>query len=210
VTDLFPIGDDISTEKQRRILEAALEVFAERGYAGTPTAEIAKRAGVAEGTIFKHYKTKKELLLGVLAPIFARVIVPQMTAPVRAILEAEHTNIEALLRALITERVEFMRGHQRALRIVMQEISFHPELRDLIANAAGELLLKDAYALIERLQQRGLLRAAPPSSIVRLVVGTVLSFALTRFVAFPDRDWDDDAEIALTVDVLARGLGPAP
>ena len=41
-----------TTEKQRRILEAAVEVFAERGFAGTPTAEIAKRAGVAEGTIF--------------------------------------------------------------------------------------------------------------------------------------------------------------
>lgn len=47
------------TPKQAKILQAAVEIFAEKGYAATSTSEIAKRAGVAEGTIFRHYKTKK-------------------------------------------------------------------------------------------------------------------------------------------------------
>lgn len=53
-------GEDVKlSEKQIKILEAAIEIFAEKGYASTSTSEIAKRAGVAEGTIFRHYKTKK-------------------------------------------------------------------------------------------------------------------------------------------------------
>ncbi|EAE3666281.1 TetR/AcrR family transcriptional regulator, partial [Listeria monocytogenes] len=47
------------SEKQRRIVAASIELFAEKGYAGTSTNEIAKKAGVAEGTIFRHYKKKK-------------------------------------------------------------------------------------------------------------------------------------------------------
>ena len=206
--DLFAIGDDVSTEKQRRILEAAVEVFAEKGFAGTPTAEIAKRAGVAEGTIFKHYKTKKDLLLGVVAPLFARLVAPKVIAPVRAILQAPHDSVESLLRDLVRERVSFVRQHQRMMRIVLQEISFHPELRDLIARTAGPLVLDDAVAVIARLQQEGKIRAAEPTSIIRIVVGTLMSFAVTRFVLFPERAWDDDAEVELMVAVLSRGLAP--
>ena len=206
--DLFALGDEVSTEKQRRILQAAVDVFAEKGFAGTPTAEIAKRAGVAEGTIFKHYKTKKDLLLGVVAPLFARFIAPQVIAPVRAILQTPHGSLEALLRALVQERVSFIRQHQRMVRIVLQEVSFHPELRDLLARTFGPLVLDDAVALITRLQAEGRLRQGPPLSVVRLIVGTLMTFAVTRFVVFPDRDWDDDAEVELMVAVLAAGLAP--
>ena len=45
------------------ILAAAREVFAQQGYDGTATAEIAQRAGVVEGTVYKYFQTKRELLL---------------------------------------------------------------------------------------------------------------------------------------------------
>lgn len=50
------------TEKQEKILNAALELFAIEGYAATSTSKIAKKAGVSEGLIFKHYQNKKSLL----------------------------------------------------------------------------------------------------------------------------------------------------
>lgn len=206
--DLFALGDEVSTEKQRRILQAAVDVFAEKGFAGTPTAEIAKRAGVAEGTIFKHYKTKKDLLLGVVAPLFAKLIVPRVIAPVRELLRAPHASLDALLRALAKERVAFMREHQRTVRIVVQEISFHPELRELFARTIAPLVHDDAVAVVQRLQAEGKVRPGDPLAMVRLVVGTLLTFAATRFVLFPERAWDDDAEVELMVAVLAAGLAP--
>jgi AcrR family transcriptional regulator len=49
-------------EKEKKILDAALKLFAERGFHGTSTAEIAKTAGVATGTLFHYFNTKEELI----------------------------------------------------------------------------------------------------------------------------------------------------
>ena len=57
--------DTDMTEKQINILSAAIELFSEKGYEATATSEIAKKAKVAEGTIFRYYKTKKELLFAI-------------------------------------------------------------------------------------------------------------------------------------------------
>lgn len=50
------------TDKQEKILEAALELFASEGYASTSTSKIAKKAGVSEGLIFRHFENKQGLL----------------------------------------------------------------------------------------------------------------------------------------------------
>ncbi len=52
--------------KKQVILEAAARLFAERGFENTPTMLIAQEAGVAEGTIFRHFKTKDEIFLTLL------------------------------------------------------------------------------------------------------------------------------------------------
>jgi AcrR family transcriptional regulator len=49
-------------EKKQNILDASLKLFVERGFHGTSTAEIAKTAGVATGTLFHYFKTKEELI----------------------------------------------------------------------------------------------------------------------------------------------------
>ncbi|WP_420385875.1 TetR/AcrR family transcriptional regulator [Roseivirga sp.] len=50
------------TEKQENILNAALELFARDGFRSTSTSKIAKKAGVSEGLIFRHYQNKEGLL----------------------------------------------------------------------------------------------------------------------------------------------------
>jgi AcrR family transcriptional regulator len=47
---------------QQRLIRAALELFSSRGYHDTTTAQIAKKAGVAEGTIYRHFSSKQQLL----------------------------------------------------------------------------------------------------------------------------------------------------
>ncbi len=59
----------VMTEKQENILHAALELFAEQGYAATSTSKVAKAAKVSEGLIFRHFKNKE----GLLAAIFEMV-----------------------------------------------------------------------------------------------------------------------------------------
>jgi AcrR family transcriptional regulator len=57
----------LSTAEERRetVLGAAMNVFAERGYLGTPTMEVAKAAGISQAYLFRLFPTKLELVLAV-------------------------------------------------------------------------------------------------------------------------------------------------
>ncbi|MGR3810656.1 TetR/AcrR family transcriptional regulator [Jiulongibacter sp. NS-SX5] len=54
------------TEKQEKILDAALRLFASEGYSATSTKKVAKAAGVSEGLIFRHFENKEGLLQAIL------------------------------------------------------------------------------------------------------------------------------------------------
>ncbi len=54
------------TEKKRKILESAIALFIEHGYHGASTAKVAKKAGVSEGLIFRHFTNKEGLLDAIL------------------------------------------------------------------------------------------------------------------------------------------------
>jgi len=49
-------------EKKRKIIDAAIKIFARNGYFNSRVSEIAKEAGVADGTIYIYFKSKEELL----------------------------------------------------------------------------------------------------------------------------------------------------
>ncbi|MGB1295227.1 MAG: TetR/AcrR family transcriptional regulator [Flavobacteriales bacterium] len=49
--------------KREKIFSTALDLFVEHGFHGTPTSKIAKEAGVANGTLFHHFKTKEDLII---------------------------------------------------------------------------------------------------------------------------------------------------
>jgi len=70
----YMLSEEEMTPSQKKIAEAALKLFAEKGFEGSTTSEIAKAAGVAEGTIYKYYKTKKELLFALVIPTIIRMI----------------------------------------------------------------------------------------------------------------------------------------
>ncbi len=67
------------TQAERRlatttaILDATIDNLVERGYAGTSTTEICKRAGVSQGALFRHWSSKGELLAAAAAHLFGRV-----------------------------------------------------------------------------------------------------------------------------------------
>jgi len=70
-------------DTRRRILEAATELFHERGYAGTSIRHISERLGMTKGALYYHFASKEELLLAIVAPLFEA-----LTAFVDAVREA--------------------------------------------------------------------------------------------------------------------------
>src|SRR4051794_33231090 len=64
------------TKEERRaaVLDAALEVFADAGYAGASTEDVAKRAGISQPYVFRLFGTKKELFKAVVARCFRETL----------------------------------------------------------------------------------------------------------------------------------------
>ena len=60
-------------DKARRIMDAAIEVFAERGFFNATVAQVARQAGVADGTIYLYFKSKDDLLIQVFEDIMAMI-----------------------------------------------------------------------------------------------------------------------------------------
>jgi AcrR family transcriptional regulator len=196
------------TQKQKQILEAAIHVFAEKGYSGASTSEIAERAGVAEATIFKHYRTKKGLLLRLVIPAIAKVASPYIIRPVLAILE-RNKPFHEVIQELVLDRIHLIENHWKLIRIILVESLFHPELREALREHVLTNLVALATENIEKLQREGKLRAdLPPYLLLRSVMSMVLGYLIARNAA-PNllARGDEQAELRMIADVLIQGLG---
>ncbi|MCU4788114.1 TetR/AcrR family transcriptional regulator, partial [Bacillus cereus] len=194
---------DKRNERQMRILEAAVDMFGEKGYASTSTSEIAKRAGVAEGTIFRYYKTKKDLLFAVVMPTLTKFAAPFFVqAFAKEIFKSEYESYEELLRVVIHNRFEFAKKHFPMIKILIQEVPFQPELKNEIQQLVETELLSHFKKLIAKFQVEGEIIEMPPSSVLRLTLSAVLGLLLTRFLLLPEEKWDDETEIENTIQFI--------
>jgi AcrR family transcriptional regulator len=200
--------DDKMTEKQIKIVQAAVEIFSAKGYSGSSTSEIAQKAGVAEGTIFRHYKTKKDLLLSIVAPMMTKLIAPFALKDFTKILEADYPEVEDFLRAVIRNRMEFARKNFPVLKIFLHEIPFHEELQAQFKELAAKQVVQRAEKTVKHFQAQGKLIHLPPSTTVRLIATTIIGLILLRFLFLPEADWDEDREIEYTIDYIMHGLTP--
>jgi AcrR family transcriptional regulator len=201
--------DDKVTDKQLKILQAAIEMFAEKGYAATSTSEIAQRAGVAEGTIFRHYKTKKDLLISIVAPVMSKLVAPFVLRDLYKVLDSTYARYEDFVRAILLNRMEFVKKYLPILKIMIHEIPFQPELQSQFKEHVGKQLVDRVRAIVVHFQEQGQIIDIPPESVMRLTVSAAIGFLLARFFLVPELDWDDPQEIEYTIQFITRGLQPS-
>ena len=161
-------------DSRGRLEQAALALYAERGFENTTVAEIAERAGLTERTFFRHFADKREVLFGgagMLQELLVSTVAnaPDDTAPLDAVVMA----LEAA-GALLQERREF--AHQR-----QAVIGANAELqeRELIKLAALGAALADA------LRRRGV--REPAASLTAETGIAVFRVAFARWVEESDQ-----------------------
>ncbi|WP_027725954.1 TetR/AcrR family transcriptional regulator [Tuberibacillus calidus] len=202
------VGDDGQlTEKQKQIIKAAIETFAEKGYSATSTNEIAKKAGVAEGTIFRHFKTKKDLLIAIVTPVMKKLVAPFVIRDLNKVLDQKYDTFEAFLRALIENRKQFLERNFSMIKILVQEVPFHPELKALFQNHVAKEPLQKAMAMIRHFQEKGDIAPLSPATILRLVFSAGVGYLLARKIIDPEY-WNDDEEMEATIRFILNGLKP--
>lgn len=199
--------DEKMTDKQKKIIQAAVEIFSVKGYAASSTSEIAQKAGVAEGTIFRHYKTKKDLLLSIVAPIMSKLIGPFVIRDFTKIIDAPYTSYEDFLRAIIRNRLEFTRNNLPVIKILIQEIPFQEDLKKQFKELAAKHVISRMVKVVEQYQQKGTVITVPPMSIIRFMISVVFGFVMTILILQPETEWDENEEIELTIRMIMHGVG---
>lgn len=199
--------DEKLTPKQISILQAAIEVFSEKGYSAAATSEIAQKAGVAEGTIFRYYKTKKDLLLSIVGPAMSRMLAPFVLRNFNGILDVPYDSFEEFLRALMLNRLEFARKNFKILKILIQEIPFQPKLREQFVEHISSKVLERIIDIVEHFKAKGEVIEVPTPAIIRFTTSAVIGYLLHRLLLQPEKEWNDEEEINLTISFILQGIG---
>ncbi len=194
------------TDKQKKILVAATEMFAEKGFAATSTNEIAKKAGVAEGTIFRHYKTKKDLLLSIVTPMMVKMLGPVIIKDLNKVLDKDFEYFEDFVRAMIKNRQEFLDKNLKVVQIFLQEIPFHHELREQFIEHIGKKVVSRIIQIVEHYQAKGQIVKLPATTVIRLTASTIMGYFAAKYIIDPK--WNDDEEIDQMIHFLKKGLIP--
>jgi AcrR family transcriptional regulator len=139
-----------SEARRQAIVAAALAEFCARGFAATRIDDVARRAGVAKGTIYLHFRDKealfREIVGTMLVPIVAVLEGPPADVPIRAVLERFADMFVQQVYA--TER-------RNVLRLVMTEGPRFPELAEFYYRQVVERARTAMRALLRRARERG-------------------------------------------------------
>ncbi|WP_198592033.1 TetR/AcrR family transcriptional regulator [Kyrpidia spormannii] len=216
VPDPFHLfADEDMTEKHWRILEAAIRVFSEKGFSAARTREIAEEAGVSEGTVFNYFKTKKDLLTGLLLPLVARYFRPLLARSVENILNRRgHQPFDQVLFDIMKDRVQLIEKNWPLIKTVAAEAAFHPELLDPVRTRVTPYMIALVREWFQGEKSRGTIRDVDDTAALRVFMSMIVGYVLAR-KAFPEGlplesgtvPWEaDDVEIRRMLDIYLHGI----
>lgn len=196
-------------EKEQKILQAAIKVFSEKGFSASTTSEIAKSAGIAEGTIFRYFKTKKDILRAVLIQalnlISGQLVIKSIE---KILLDSHDKDLRTVLKEIIYDRMALIESIFPMARIILTEAMFHEDVRDAIYQniiSKAFLLFKDFY---KKMQERGLIRSeCEPEAVIRAILGNV-AILVGQKMLYGDKFIieDIDKEIDKVIDIILFGI----
>ena len=159
------------------LLDAALDLFVERGFAATRSEDVAARAGVSKGTLYLYYPSKEELLKAVIS----HNVVNQITEGTEIIRQFKGNSAELLAMVLLLwwERI----GETRAsgiIKLMTSEVRNFPEVAqfyvDEVVTPSNQMLAQ----VIQRGVDRGEFRAVNVPEVVHALVGPLIFLVLNK------------------------------
>ncbi len=162
-------------DRREQIIEAALRVFAQKGFAGATNKDIARAAGITPGLIY-HYFPSKEALLKASIKLRSPGQVTRLFPP-----EISDLPPDALLRSLLKQILDAVEDEKfmRVLRVFLSELLHNPQVSPLGIPAVqeGTQFLEDYLA---KKMKRGELKKGDPVLLTQLIMGSLMDIVLRR------------------------------
>ena len=191
-------------DKRERILDAAVRVFAKKGFHATRVSEVAKAAGVADGTIYLYFKSKDELLVSLFEDRVQRLL---------AFLQRELPATQGAagkLRRIIELQLGLMEGERDLAEVVTVIVRQSTKLMKEYAAPKFNAYLDAIAGVVQDGQSSGELRAdVSPHVAARAIFGALDGITMTWALGRADRGGLVRASSQLAEMVLL-GLAPQP
>ncbi len=197
-----PIAAQLIALRRAQILEAATRVFAEKGFHRATTKDIARAAGIAEGTIYTYFASKADLLLGILSRLNET---EQRAEHFTAGLEWD---FRAFLVTYLYQRLATMWPNAEVFRAVLPELLVNLDLREKYFQQVIEptILVAEQYFQIQI--EQGQMRAVNVPLTVRAIAGMVLGLLILQLLGdqLLATQWTELPEVLATM--IFDGLKP--
>ncbi len=201
-----PIQELVITARRKQVLDAATQVFAEKGFHRATIKDIARVAGIADGTIYTYFASKTEVLFGILNRLNESTEREQHFA-----LESEE-DVRAFFSSYLRQRISLLWPNVEVFRAVLPEILVNEELRTLYYQQvlAPTFSVAEHYFQAQREARQVQIGNVPLT--VRAIAGTL--FGLLMFQLLGDevtaRQWEELPEVltSLLFDGLQHELDP--
>ena len=197
-------SEQLIAARRAQILDAATTVFAARGFARATIREIARVAGVADGTIYIYFPNKPALLLGILDRL------NQTTERADHFAAADGMDLEDFVRGYVKQRFAMLtESGFDVSKVLIAEILVNQELREMYA----QQVLAPTFAVVEAWVEQRATHGGPsprePRLMLRAVGGMVLGVLMLRLIGDPylETRWDDVPD--LIADVILLALTPS-
>lgn len=194
---------------RERILEAALKLFSRKGYLGATTKEIAREAGIAEITLFRHFPSKEKL--------FEEMINSYSFLPALKGLLPEIAGMpyKKALTEIAERFLETLSSRKDLIQIMYSEMHRYPEKIHKIYHTFMDELFKTLASYFEEMQGKGLLRKFDSEFAARAFLGMFFSYFIAQEFKMRKKYRDDSEKtIKEYVDIfitgtLGKGISPS-
>ncbi len=189
-------------DKRERILDAAVRVFAKSGFHATRVADVAKAAGVADGTIYLYFESKDELLRSLFEDRVGRLL-----AFVRESL-GKHDSAKAKLAAIIELQLGVYEGEPELAEVMTVILRQSTKLLKEHARPGFMAYLDGIATIVAAGQKSGEFRSdVSPHFVARSLFGAIDGIALTWALGKAERGGLSRAATQIT-ELFLRGLVP--
>jgi AcrR family transcriptional regulator len=198
---VFNSSPPAEAQTRTRILSAALRLFASQGFDGTTTRDLAQAAGVAEGTLFRHFPNKKAILVEVATNGWVEILTDLLT-------ELSEMGSYKAIAQVMRRRMWNMHKNVDLMRVCFMEAQFHPDLRDRIQLEVIDKMSSVAEAFFQTAMDKGIYRQTNAKLVAKVFLGM---FAIAGFsnntLMEPDASPEEMKEMAEGLaDIFLNGV----
>lgn len=182
------------------IIEAAIKLFSQKGFNGTTTKEIAQEVGIAEGTIFRHFSSKIEILYCVVDTFIPLVGVETLKKAIEA---TKDMNADQAVNHILNDRFSIINECQDLIRIILTETQYDMKLREVYVERVFKQIQSILIGFVQERIEKGEFKKNNPMLVTNLMLSSVMAMVINKNFFSKGEDKTKINELA---DIILNGI----